>query len=39
MNEHNLKIDGDIIGIVITIVIEDDEEMQYLLISIPIAEM
>lgn len=39
MKAHNLKVDGDIIGIVITIVIEENEEMQYLLISIPIAEI
>jgi DNA-binding transcriptional MerR regulator len=38
MQEHNLKIDGDIIGIVITIVIENNEEMQYILMSVPIAE-
>jgi DNA-binding transcriptional MerR regulator len=38
MQEHNLKIDGDIIGIVITIVIENNQEMQYILMSIPIAD-
>jgi DNA-binding transcriptional MerR regulator len=38
MQEHNLIIDGDIIGIVITIVIENNQEMQYILMSIPIAD-
>lgn len=38
MQEHNLNIDGDIIGIVITTVIEDNQEMQYILMSIPISD-
>lgn len=38
MQEHNLKIDGDIIGIVVTIVIEDNQEMQYILMSVPIVD-
>jgi DNA-binding transcriptional MerR regulator len=38
MQEHNLKIDGDIIGIVINVVIEDNQELQYVLVSIPIAD-
>jgi DNA-binding transcriptional MerR regulator len=38
MQSHNLKIDGDIIGIVITIGVEDNQEIQYILISIPIAD-
>ncbi|MDS0526322.1 MerR family transcriptional regulator [Clostridium sp. SHJSY1] len=36
MKKNNLKIDGDIIGIVINIVIEDNQEIQYILISVPI---
>jgi DNA-binding transcriptional MerR regulator len=39
MQEHNLKMDGDIIGIVISNVIEDQQEMQYVLVGVPIAEM
>lgn len=38
IQEHNLKIDGDIIGIGITIAVEDNKEMQYILMSIPIAD-
>jgi DNA-binding transcriptional MerR regulator len=39
MQEHNLKMNGDIIGIVIANVIEDQQEMQYVLVGVPIAEM
>ena len=38
IQEHNLKIDGDIIGIVVNIVIEDNQEMQYILMSVPIVD-
>lgn len=38
MQEHNFKIDGDIIGIVVTVVIEDNQEIQYILISVPIVD-
>lgn len=38
MQEHNLKIDGDIIGIGITIAIEDNQETQYILMSVPITD-
>lgn len=38
LNDHNLKLDGDIIGISIAIVIENNIEMQYVLVSLPIAE-
>jgi DNA-binding transcriptional MerR regulator len=38
MEEHNLKIDGDIIGIAITEVIEDNQEMEYILMSVPITD-
>lgn len=38
IHDHNLKLDGDIIGIAIAIVIENDEEMQYILLSLPIVE-
>lgn len=37
MEENGLKVNGDIIGIAIAIVIEDGKEMQYILLSIPIA--
>ncbi|MDR3598641.1 hypothetical protein [Clostridium sp.] len=39
IQEHNLKIDGDIIGIVINVAVEDSREMQYILMSVPIADM
>lgn len=39
MQEHNLKMNGDIIGIVIANVIEDRQDMQYVLVGVPIAEM
>jgi DNA-binding transcriptional MerR regulator len=39
MKEHNLKLNGDIIGIVIANVIEDHQEMQYILVGVPIAEV
>lgn len=39
MQEHNLKLNGDIIGIVIANVIEDHQEMQYILVGVPIVEM
>jgi len=38
MQEHNLKVDGDIIGIIITTVIEDNREIQYILMSVPISD-
>jgi DNA-binding transcriptional MerR regulator len=39
MQEHNLKVDGDIIGVVIANVLEENQEMQYILVGIPIMEM
>ena len=39
MQEHNLKMNGDIMGIVIANVIEDHLEMQYVLVGVPIEEM
>lgn len=36
MGEHNLKINGDIIGVVINIAVEDNREMQYILIGVPV---
>jgi DNA-binding transcriptional MerR regulator len=39
MQEHNLKVDGDIIGIVIANVLEENQEMQYILVGIPITEL
>ncbi|MBE5964061.1 MAG: MerR family transcriptional regulator [Lachnospira sp.] len=36
MEEHNFKIAGDIIAIIITSAIENGQEMQYLLLSVPI---
>lgn len=39
MQEHNLRIDGDVIGIAISIAIENNEEIQYILISVPIVEL
>lgn len=39
MEEHHLKLVGDIIGIAIAIVIENNIEMQYVLVNFPIAEM
>ncbi|WP_284645750.1 MerR family transcriptional regulator [Paenibacillus silviterrae] len=39
MKDHNLKMNGDIIGIIIANVIEDGQEMQYVLIGVPITEV
>jgi DNA-binding transcriptional MerR regulator len=39
MQEHNLKLDGDIIGVVIANVMEENQEVQYILIGVPIEEM
>jgi hypothetical protein len=39
MKEHNLKINGDIIGIVIANVIENHQEMQYVLVGVPVVEV
>jgi DNA-binding transcriptional MerR regulator len=39
MQEHNLAVDGDIIGIVIGNVLEDDQQMQYILVGIPIKQL
>ncbi|UOQ49783.1 MerR family transcriptional regulator [Gracilibacillus caseinilyticus] len=39
MKEQNLTITGDIIGVVIANVLEEDQEMQYILVGIPIALM
>jgi DNA-binding transcriptional MerR regulator len=39
MQEHNLRLNGDIIGIVIANVIEDGQEMQHVLVGVPIEEM
>lgn len=36
MDEHNLKINGDIIGVVINRAIEDNREIQYILIGVPV---
>lgn len=38
MKDNGLKLNGDIIGIAIAIVIEDGEEMQYILMSFPITD-
>lgn len=38
LEDHNLKLDGDIIGITIAIVFENKKEMQYVLVSFPISE-
>ncbi|MCL6605692.1 MAG: MerR family transcriptional regulator [Paenibacillus sp.] len=39
MQEHNLKLNGDIIGVVIANVFEANREVQYILIGVPIEEM
>jgi predicted glycosyltransferase len=39
MQEHNLQMAGDIIGIVIANVLEENQEMQYILVGIPIIEL
>ncbi|WP_042456650.1 MerR family transcriptional regulator [Neobacillus dielmonensis] len=39
MQEHHLQMNGDIIGIVIANVIEEQQEMQYVLVGVPIEEM
>ncbi|WP_449537942.1 MerR family transcriptional regulator [Ferdinandcohnia sp. Marseille-Q9671] len=36
MQEHNLQMAGDIIGVVIANVVEEDQDMQYILVGIPI---
>jgi len=39
MQEHNLKIDGDVIGVVIANALEEDQEIQYIMVGIPVTEM
>jgi hypothetical protein len=39
MQEHNLQMAGDIIGVVIANVLEENQEIQYILVGVPIAEM
>lgn len=37
MREHNLRLDGDLFGVKITTVTENNEELDYILFNIPIA--
>ncbi|MDX8046263.1 MerR family transcriptional regulator [Gracilibacillus sp. S3-1-1] len=39
MKEHNWKLAGDIIGIVIANVVEENQDMQHILVSVPICKM
>lgn len=38
MRENNLRLDGDLLGIRIATIVEDDEELEYILFNIPIAK-
>lgn len=38
MKEHNLRLDGDLLGVKIATIAENDEELEYILFNIPIAE-
>lgn len=38
MKEHNITLEGDVLGIKITSIREDNEEMEYILFNIPIRE-
>ena len=38
MREHNLRVDGDLLGVKIATIVENNEELEYVLFNIPIAE-
>ena len=38
MREHNLRIDGDLLGVRIATIVENNEELEYILFNIPIAD-
>ena len=39
MEKHNIKLAGDLLGVKISTIIENDEELEYVLFSLPILEM
>ncbi|MCY7919776.1 MerR family transcriptional regulator [Bacillus vallismortis] len=39
MEDHNLQVTGDIIGVVVANVLEENQEIQYILLGIPITKM
>jgi len=38
MRKHNLRLDGDLLGVKIATITENNEELEYILFNIPIAE-
>lgn len=37
MREHNIRIDGDLLGVKIATIVENNQELEYILFNIPIA--